>query len=531
MKKLLSYIIIFCILFNFSPAIQAEAAAADTQTGQSETTVPETEAKAVILPTDKVSTDDIILYSSSCCVMDAETGNVLYYKNMDDRHYPASITKVLTGLLLIENAELNETITFSQDCWDGLNYYNDMNIGILDGEQLSVEAALHAILLSSANEVCNGAARYVSGSVDAFCDMMNERAAALGCTNTHFVNPNGLQDEKHYTSAYDMALISRAAIQNPTFRKITGTYEYRVKETNLRPEGFVLGHKHRMLMYTNYHYDACIGGKTGYTEAAKNTLVTYAKKNGMTLVCVVMENSDGHIYPDTIKALDYCFDNYQKSSVDMSAISAADTAASWPTLPFTGFDIDSFSTVCDHTGYVIVNEDETVGTLNRSFAKTEAVSNMAPYRTALYALGTIRYTSDEQASDTRNNTSSTDWQNTPATGFQPIYSSLSSIAADSIPMTQQTAGTPKADNVQAFVQLKEASEEEAALSATAALTQRLTNFIIEHLSIAVPAIIIALVILSFLIVWLRSVLKRRHHRRKYEQLRRARMQNLSKNKQ
>lgn len=231
-------------------ADETKAASSEEKTDASET---ETEAPSgpVILPTDKVSTEDIILYSSAACVMDVDTGEILYFKNMDDRHYPASITKVMTGLLLIENADLDDTITFSQDCWNGLNYYNDMNIGMLNGEELTVNDALHAILMSSANEVCNGAAKYLSGSVSAFCDLMNERAKQLGCTNTHFVNPNGLHDPEHYTSAHDMALIAKEAIQNPTFREITGCKEYTVKSTNLRPEGFTLYHKHQMLMDTN----------------------------------------------------------------------------------------------------------------------------------------------------------------------------------------------------------------------------------------------------------------------------------------
>lgn len=325
MKKLICTLFIMLLFFSgciLSPltayADETKAASSEEKTNASET---ETEAPSgpVILPTDKVSTEDIILYSSAACVMDVDTGEILYYKNMDDRHYPASITKVMTGLLLIENADLDDTITFSQDCWNGLNYYNDMNIGMLNGEELTVNDALHAILMSSANEVCNGAAKYLSGSVSAFCDLMNERAKQLGCTNTHFVNPNGLHDSEHYTSAHDMALIASEAIQNPTFREITGCKEYTVKSTNLRPEGFTLYHKHQMLMDTKYHYDACIGGKTGYTSEAKNTLVTYAEKNDHTLVSVVMENSDGHIYPDTISAMDYCFDNYDRLVIKMAA--------------------------------------------------------------------------------------------------------------------------------------------------------------------------------------------------------------------
>lgn len=183
MKKLISlftvllFILSGCLWFS-TDTYADETKSSDSETAASET-VPETQASPVILPTDKVSTDDIILYSSAACVIDVDSGEILYYKNMDDRHYPASITKVLTGLLLIENANLDDTITFSQDCWNGLNYYNDMNIGILDGEQLTVNDALHAILMSSANEVCNGAAKFVSGSVSAFCDLVNERARHL----------------------------------------------------------------------------------------------------------------------------------------------------------------------------------------------------------------------------------------------------------------------------------------------------------------------------------------------------------------
>lgn len=159
MKKLICTLFIMLLFFSgciLSPltayADETKAASSEEKTDASET---ETEAPSgpVILPTDKVSTEDIILYSSAACVMDVDTGEILYYKNMDDRHYPASITKVMTGLLLIENADLDDTITFSQDCWNGLNYYNDMNIGMLNDEELTVNDALPAILMSSANEV------------------------------------------------------------------------------------------------------------------------------------------------------------------------------------------------------------------------------------------------------------------------------------------------------------------------------------------------------------------------------------------
>ena len=199
---------------------------------------------------------------------------------MDDRHYPASITKVLTGLLLIENANLDDTITFSQDCWNGLNYYNDMNIGILDGEQLTVNDALHAILMSSANEVCNGAAKFVSGSVSAFCDLMNERAKALGCTNTHFVNPNGLHDPDHYTTAYDLYLIFNECLKYDLFKDAIHQAHYtavftrngqEVQQTYDSTNYYLLGNK------TPPEGVSIIGGKTGTTDNAGLCLILYVE--------------------------------------------------------------------------------------------------------------------------------------------------------------------------------------------------------------------------------------------------------------
>ena len=284
MKKLISlftvllFILSGCLWFS-TDTYADETKSSDSETAASET-VPETQASPVILPTDKVSTDDIILYSSAACVIDVDSGEILYYKNMDDRHYPASITKVLTGLLLIENANLDDTITFSQDCWNGLNYYNDMNIGILNGEQLTVNDALHAILMSSANEVCNGAAKFVSGSVSAFCDLMNERAKTLGCTNTHFVNPNGLHDPDHYTTAYDLYLIFNECLKYDLFKDAIHQAHYtavftrngqEVQQTYDSTNYYLLGNK------TPPEGVSIIGGKTGTTDNAGLCLILYVE--------------------------------------------------------------------------------------------------------------------------------------------------------------------------------------------------------------------------------------------------------------
>mgnify|MGYP000951646665 CR=1 FL=1 len=322
MKKLISlftvllFILSGCLWFS-TDTYADETKSSDSETAASET-VPETQTSPVILPTDKVSTDDIILYSSAACVIDVDSGEILYYKNMDDRHYPASITKVLTGLLLIENANLDDTITFSQDCWNGLNYYNDMNIGILDGEQLTVNDALHAILMSSANEVCNGAAKFVSGSVSAFCDLMNERAKALGCTNTHFVNPNGLPNEEHYTSAYDLAMIGRAFFANEALCKMTMTHMLHILPSERQPDDIMEVNKMELIPGGKYAYPYLVGCKTGYTDVARSTLVSCAEKDGMKLICVVMKDENPNYYEDTIALFDYGFSNFQRANISQT---------------------------------------------------------------------------------------------------------------------------------------------------------------------------------------------------------------------
>lgn len=151
--------------------------------------------------------------------MDVQSGAILYEKNIDKREYPASITKVMTALVAIENSSLSETVTYSRNAVTNLES-GASNIEIQPGEKLSMEDSLYAILLMSANEACNGVAEHVAGSIDNFVAMMNQKAKELGCTGTHFANANGLWMSNHYTTAHDMALISQEAYKNPTFAKL-----------------------------------------------------------------------------------------------------------------------------------------------------------------------------------------------------------------------------------------------------------------------------------------------------------------------
>lgn len=257
--------------------------------------------------------------AASAIVMDADTGLVLYDKNINTKLYPASITKIMTTLLCIENCTMNETVTFKESEVLGLES-GASNIDTKVGETLTIEQCLYAIMLASANEVCLGVADYISGDIASFADLMNSRAKEIGCKNTHFSNPNGLHSDDHYTTVYDMAMISKEALKNSTFRKVAGTKVAYIPATNKHAARPAISNHHNMLTaytYSQYVYDSCTGGKTGFTSMAQNTLVTFAERDGMRLICVVMKGQgpkqdlNANIYTDTISLLDFAFENYQ----------------------------------------------------------------------------------------------------------------------------------------------------------------------------------------------------------------------------
>ncbi|MDO4267894.1 MAG: serine hydrolase [Eubacteriales bacterium] len=254
-------------------------------------------------------------------LMDAATGQVLFGKNQDTQFYPASITKVMTALVVLENCRLDETVTFSETATTNLES-GAVSLGITEGDQLTVEQCLYGLLLKSANEIGNGLAEHVAGSVSAFADKMNAKAKELGCRNTHFANPHGLNDSTHKTTPYDMALILRAALENETFRKIDTTRSYEFPATKkAAARTITMGHK---MMYPtdSRYYEGIIGGKTGYTSKAGNTLVTGVEKNGVRLIAVVMKAKSTQ-YTDTIAMLDYGFANYGALTGGSSAASGS----------------------------------------------------------------------------------------------------------------------------------------------------------------------------------------------------------------
>ena len=251
------------------------------------------------------------IQASAGVVMDMDTGAFLYCKNPTRELYPASITKIMTCMLVLELGSLDDTLTCTECVYDLDD--NAANIALSPGEEMSVRDALYALMLPSANDAANALAEYTAGSVSAFADLMNEKAASLGCTHTHFVNPNGLSNENHYTCARDMALIAQAAYQIPLFRQIAGTEVYTIPPTNVTEEERSFVNHHKMIRTdSDYYRSWCTGGKTGFTEAAWNTLVTYAEKDDMRLVCVLLHgNGANQNYEETSMLVNYGLDNFR----------------------------------------------------------------------------------------------------------------------------------------------------------------------------------------------------------------------------
>lgn len=249
--------------------------------------------------------------SKSGIVMDVDTGTVLYEKDIYEKRYPASITKVMTALLALENGNLNDVITVSANTVDNTPL-DSAHMGLVVNEQITLREALYAMLLGSANDAAYAIAEHIAGSLPAFVDMMNNKAAELGCQNTHFTNAGGLHDADHYTCAYDMALIGRAVYAYSDFIEISATPTYTIPPTN-KSEEFVLWNGNMMLFETSddyYPYATC--GKTGYTPEANETLIAFAERNGTRLVSVLMDakSEDSVTYKESATIMDFCFTHF-----------------------------------------------------------------------------------------------------------------------------------------------------------------------------------------------------------------------------
>lgn len=269
---------------------------------------------------ENASTDNLDLSGEGAILIDEETGQILYEKNANKQLYPASTTKIMTGILAIELGDLNETVTITDEVIKGLD---GTHIALEPGEELILNDLVHALLIESANDAAVAIAIHISGSVEEFTKLMNEKAEKIGALNTHFENPNGLPNDNHVTTAYDLALIAKYAMKNKTFRDIVKNYHYIIPATNKKDESRYLQSSNRLLYSQKkidlngetipIKYDGVDGVKSGYTSVAQNCLVTSAKKGNARLISVVLKSEGRNIYIDSHKLLNYGFDSFDKN--------------------------------------------------------------------------------------------------------------------------------------------------------------------------------------------------------------------------
>lgn len=284
-------------------------------------------AESISDSTDPSSSADIDIHGGAAVVADLTTGRMLYFKNPDQPLYPASLTKIMTALIALDNTSLSDIVTVNQSALDALES-GSMRMGVVAGQELTMEEALYALLISSANDIANAIAEHISGSADTFTELMNQYAQNLGCTQTHFANPTGLDADGVSTSAADMAIICMKAAQNDQFLKICGAPSYTVSSkitpyaTDPRSEDdpYILYNQHLMIS-GDFPYEYAYAGKTGYTNLAQMTLATYARKDDMNLLCIILNcpyDSETYAYEDTQTLLDYCFENFDTLSEQSS---------------------------------------------------------------------------------------------------------------------------------------------------------------------------------------------------------------------
>jgi D-alanyl-D-alanine carboxypeptidase (penicillin-binding protein 5/6) len=266
-----------------------------------------------------MDSQNLTLYSESAILIDSSTGKMLYGKNENTVMYPASTTKILTAIIAIEECNLEDMVTASYNAITSVPA-GYSNAAIQENETLSVQDLLDLFLLHSANEVGFILAEHISGSVEYFADLMNEKATEIGCTNTHFTNPSGIHNEQHYSTAYDMALIAKYCMQNNTFRQIVSKTSCTIAQTDKYQERYFQNTNDLIIPSSQYYYKYAIGIKTGFTTQAKNCLISASLKDGLELITVVLgaqytESGQSARYVDTINLFNYGFSYYTTKEI------------------------------------------------------------------------------------------------------------------------------------------------------------------------------------------------------------------------
>lgn len=265
-------------------------------------------------------------YSPACILIDADSGKILYEKNSKEQMYPASTTKIMTAILTLENCNLTDIAIVSKNAVESIPY-SYSTASLREGEELTIEQLLNVLLIPSANDAAVVLAEHIAGSVENFSNMMNTKAEELGCLNTHFVNPNGIHDKNHYSTAYDLALIGKYSMQFDTFRSIVAKTFYSLASTNIYDKNdrlFVTTNELIRENYSsyasNYYYKYATGAKTGYTDPAQSCIVATAQKDGVSLIAVILhgESTEAGLsqrYIDCKTLFEYGFNNFSTKKI------------------------------------------------------------------------------------------------------------------------------------------------------------------------------------------------------------------------
>lgn len=318
------------------------------------------------------ASDPPAIQAETGVVIDVKTGQVLYDKNMNEQRYPASTTKVITAILALENLDLNKVVTIDAET----PFTGGSRIYLLEGEQITVEQLLYALLLESANDAAVALGKEIAGDIPSFAEMMNKKAAELGAKNTHFVNPNGLHDDAHVTTAYDLALIAREAMKNETFRELVTTYRYVIPATNKQDTRYL--YNTDRLIYDEKtkvpvngvmrpaKYEGSTGIKTGYTPEAGGCLIAGAIRGDMELISVVMKSTDAGRFGDSIALLDYAFDNYK-------SVKAMDADTILGEIPVDRGSVNKVEVVAAKTAFATLPSEASNSLLNTKIKLDEKV--------------------------------------------------------------------------------------------------------------------------------------------------------------
>lgn len=262
---------------------------------------------------------DTGIQAEAGALMDVDSGTMIFGQNSHVEYPPASITKLLTALIVLENAELTDTVTYSETAMNSVEADSGNKLSLTAGDTMTVEDSLYALLLVSVNQSANALAEHVAGSIPAFVDMMNAKLEELGCTESHFENPSGLNGDTQNVSAYDMAKIACAAFKNEKLLEISSTVSRKLGPTTNNPDGVTVRNEHRLVITddssSEFYCPEAVAGKTGYLLKAGNTLVTYGERDGRRLVSVILKGSPRQYFLDGKTLLQFGFDRFQNVSI------------------------------------------------------------------------------------------------------------------------------------------------------------------------------------------------------------------------